>query len=619
MKLFRRFSRKSSSRDVQGRRRAGSTAAGRTHDAVKRDAGEGAVARKKSGRSQAPSNRTLLHTGYATKGTVIARIIPATRGHEGKNVFGETLPSRPPYEPRVLGGAHIRAEGNSFKMDTDGKVQVYRDDRGTYYLEGKPYRRGRARIRVPDDEMKAYLTVTPPVGGARAVTPEEVLEICREDGVVYGIQENAIKQTLEHARRERIAISDVVIARGTEPVNGRDGQIEFKVPLATGTAFKLREDGSVDFKEHDNLTTVEQGTLIAVVYRAEEGRREGTTVRGERIPSRQGENVRLEAGEGVQVGNTEEGQHYIAQTGGRLVVQGEKISVEPLLVIRGDVGPRTGNITFNGGVVVHGSVLDGYRVRADRSVTVNGNVGCCRIRSGGNILVKNGVIGKGEGLVAAKGDVFVKFAENANIRAGGTIHINRAALNCRMIAGGRILANKEKGQLVGGELRAREGLDVKVLGNGSEHRTEVHAGKNFMLALKLREVERRLELYRRSLKSMLQVMERIKESAGSGPLSERAGRAYREARTRGGRVKLALERLTSLRLELIQGLRQVHEAEVVVRDTVYPGVSVHFGDEQFSPEQAQTRVRLRYDQYLRKIQREGLVPKEREKKQRASR
>jgi uncharacterized protein (DUF342 family) len=91
-----------------------------------------------------------------------------------------------------------------------------------------------------------------------------------------------------------------------------------------------------------------------------------------------------------------------------------------------------------------------------------------------------------------------------------------------MVSGGRILALKEKGQLVGGELRARVELDVKMLGNDSEHTTEVQAGRDFLLAPKLREVERRLALYRKSLKNVLQVMERIQKSAKNGTASARA-------------------------------------------------------------------------------------------------
>lgn len=597
MKLFRRFSRRKPHSSNAGRTPVG-TKVLEPNPAVDDRSADG----KHEGGAPSSPARRLVKTGYAVKGTVIVTVIPETQGREGKNVFGESLPSKSPYAPKVLAGNHVLVDKNSFMLDTDGRVKVFQDDRGTYYLEGEPYRRGQARVSVSDDEMKAYLTVTPPVGGSRAVTVEDVMTVCQEKGVVHGIQEDVIRSTLERAHGERIAISDMVIARGTEPQNGRDGQIEFRVPLASGTAFKVREDGSVDYKEHDNLTTVESGTLIAVVFKAEEGKREGITVRGERIPPRRGKNVQLDVNNGIQVHETEEGQHYIAQARGQVVVQKNKLSVEPLFIVDGDVGPRTGNISFNGGVVVHGNVLDGYRVRADRSILVHGNVGCCTVQSGQDIQVKNGVIGRGQGVISARGDVSVKFAENADIRAGGTIQVGRSSLNCRMIAGGRILADKGKGHLVGGTLYAREGLDVKVLGNESEHKTEVHAGKNFLLALEFDEVERRLQLYRRSLQNLLMVMQRIKKSVESGPISDRARQTYREAYEKAARVKKAVQRCASRRQELHRKVNRMVESDVLIREIVYPGVHVYFGEQRYVFDQKRRGAKLRFDRDAGKIQ-----------------
>jgi uncharacterized protein (DUF342 family) len=82
-------------------------------------------------------------------------------------------------------------------------------------------------------------------------------------------------------------------------------------------------------------------------------------------------------------------------------------------------------------------------------------------------------------------------------------------------------------------------------------------------------------------------------------------------------VKRAVQRLTALRLELIHELRQVYEAEVVVRETVYPGVVVRFGEERFVPDQEQGGVRLRYDPYLRKIQVRGVNAREKNAREKA--
>jgi len=547
--------------------------------------------------------RAVVRTGFAKKGEILAVVVPAVVGKDGKNVLGERITPEEVLESRLVAGSHVRVEkGTKYIMDTNGVVTVLKDDKGTNYIEGKTYRHGRCTVKISDDEMVAFLTVTPPVGGAKQVSFDDVISLCREKGITYGIKEDVIRETVVKVVSERIAINDVVIAEGEEPVHGVDADLEFKVRLASGSSFTMLQNGKVDFKKHDSITHVAKDQLIAVVHRAKEGEKAGHSVMGDVIAARRGEDIELEVGSNVQVQDDGDTVSYISKIGGQLVMEGNRISVEPILTIQGDVGPKTGNVNFNGIVAVQGSVADGFNVLAGRDITVTGNVGCSVLQAGGNIVVQNGIIGKNRGLVYAKGDVTAKFAENSEIHAGGTIDIKRAALNCKLIAGRRILSLKEKGQIVGGELKAREGVEVKILGNESEHKMEIYVGSDFVIEMKLRAVRRKLVKYQKALKKLFLLMDKVKKAySNMKAVPQNIRDTYNEARKRTTILKIALNNLKEKERQYLVKLSEVYDCEVIARESLYKGVHIYFGSTVYNPKNAKNKVRISYNRNTTKV------------------
>ncbi|NLA52478.1 MAG: DUF342 domain-containing protein [Alcaligenaceae bacterium] len=68
------------------------------------------------------------------------------------------------------------------------------------------------------------------------------------------------------------------------------------------------------------------------------------------------------------------------------------VSVVPVLTISGDVDAETGNIRFDGDVVIKGSVREGLKVITGGDVVIGGNCYHATIRAGGNINVCGKVI-----------------------------------------------------------------------------------------------------------------------------------------------------------------------------------------------------------------------------------
>ena len=547
--------------------------------------------------------RELVKKGYAKKGDLIATVTPAKLGKEGKNIFGESIPAPEVYQPKLVPGRNVRVEqGNRYIMDVDGIVEVLKDNKDVYYIRGKLYRHGKYKIVVSDDEMKAFLSVVPPVGGGRELNADEIIEACKQKGITFGLKEDVIRETVRKAQEEVTAINDVLIAEGEEPIDGEDGRVEFKVRLASGNKFKVLENGKVDYKEQDLITVVDEGELIAVVVKPKEGQKDGHTVLGEVIEAKPGEEANLEIGNNIRVEDKGEEIYYYASISGQLINNKNTISVEPIYVVEGDVGPKTGNIKFKGAVLVKGSVNDGYTVLATEDITIQGNVGSAIVKSNGKITVNNGFVGKGKGFIYSEKDVEIKFAENATVKAGGNIHIARAALNCRLTAGERIISVKEKGQVIGGTIKATKGIEVKVLGNELEHKMDVFVGMDFITEDRLHEVRNKLNKYIKNLQKVDLVIAKIKKvNENIDELPDNLKNVYNDARKKKTLIMVAIENLRKKEQEYTGIISQPEDAEVIVHDTVFPGVKIFFGDKMYEVDGKKAHVKIVFDKDMQKV------------------
>ena len=77
-----------------------------------------------------------------------------------------------------------------------------------------------------------------------------------------------------------------------------------------------------------------------------------------------------------------DGLTYTAAIDGKIERHKNRIIILPILEINGDVDVGTGNIDFVGDVVIHGSVKTGARIRAAKSITIDGVCEGCVLEAG---------------------------------------------------------------------------------------------------------------------------------------------------------------------------------------------------------------------------------------------
>ncbi|MFA6449901.1 MAG: FapA family protein [bacterium] len=421
---------------------------------------------------------------------------------------------------------------------------------------------GQVNIELSGDEMSAVAFILPPRGFGKPVDVAAVKRSLSEAGVVFGIVNNERIQTF--VDEARLMPVDFLAASGTLPGHGTDATLTFLWDRSQGGLPK-ESDESVDLRELNIVKSVSKCEVIARKTPTARGA-EGETVTGRKVAGEWGAGVAIKAGPNVSV--SEDGNEFIAEIDGSPKFTGGVLSVDPAYTVNGDVDYSIGNINFAGAIEIKGNVQDGFIVTANGNITVWGNIQACEVASGGDVIVRNGIITRREGTVSAKGSVYAKFIENSIVEADNDVIVERAIISSSIRSNGAVMCSSKEGRITGGDIMAFQEIRAKRLGAENETATILRSGYKHGDYIKMSEAEQKLE------KVMLEM-----NGAQKSLASAKAGQAEAAAE-----LKKKLAQLDAARIalqQLIAGLRvrtQVNPfATVKGEESIYPGCLIYIG------------------------------------------
>ncbi len=184
----------------------------------------------------------------------------------------------------------------------------------------------------------------------------------------------------------------------------------------------------------------------------------GLTVTGKNIKGKPGKIANFKFGKNVEV--SEDGYQLIASTDGTIKMEGQRISIIEILEIRGDVGVKTGNVTFKGKILVTGNVVTGYTIECDGDVEVQGVVEGAKITATGDIIVGRGIQGQDEAVIECDGNLIGRFINNCHAKVKGNIEAD-AIMHSKIVCDGEIKVSGRKGLIVGGEIKAKDQISAR--------------------------------------------------------------------------------------------------------------------------------------------------------------
>ena len=237
------------------------------------------------------------------------------------------------------------------------------------------------------------------------------------------------------------------------------------------------------------MEMVKEGQTIATYYPPTEAVN-GMNVSGKPILAVRGKPLQPLRGKGFHC--TEDGSTYIADLSGKIEMSNGKIRISAVYEIPGDVGIGTGNVEYHGDVVIHGGIKPGAKVSTSGSLTVDGICENCVIEAGKDSVLRSGVLGGNKTSIRAGGNIHAKFFEYCKVKADGFIEVTYA-LDSHMISFDHIYVTGKKGSIIGGYAYAISGMDVNVIGNSTEVKTQVHVGVSAQMRQELSDLQKSIE------------------------------------------------------------------------------------------------------------------------------
>ena len=360
---------------------------------------------------------------------------------------------------------------------TEAAIQKFLATKSTEYMRMgeaklKPFAEAGAKVEVSDDNMKAFVTLLPPKPGGRDLEIADVVYELKKEDIVYGIKEDAIREALQMEKYNE----PFVAAAGDPPLHGKNAQIVYHVRTEKKVVLKEDANGKVDYKDLDLIENVVVGQLLAEKTPPEKGKY-GRDLFNQMLEAKDGQDIPLNQGKGTIL--SEDKMKLTAEVNGQVIFAEDRLSVETVYRISGDVSMRTGNVTFLGSIVITGNIEDNFQVKASGNIEIYGTVQKAQVEADGDIIIRQGVTGRGEARIESTGgNVVSKFLQDAIVITDKDVIVQEAIMNCDVSAGGRIICNGKKANILGGRLKAGVLISAKNIGSPANPTTELIVGVN---------------------------------------------------------------------------------------------------------------------------------------------
>lgn len=420
-------------------------------------------------------------------------------------------------------------------------------------------------VEISPDHLQAWVTVSRADAGATGILGALIkAKINVDETVMSRVRELADLVSREGVPRERF-----LVAEGRAPEEGKDGALIWDEEIEK--ARRLREDGaSVNYYEASNVVTVKEGAVIGRIVPPTPGR-DGIDVYG--APIKAGHHpVEIQLGEGVERSQTDRSV-VVSNTAGRVIFKYNILSVRRALEIVGDVDFKTGSISSPVDIHISGDIRDNFEVRSERSITVGGCVEQATVVAQGDVIVRKGILGRGNGTVTAGGDCVIKFCKEAVLIAHGDVKVAKAVMHSSVYTDGRL--RSPHGCLIGGSLYAREGAEIESAGNETGVPTEIIVGIHPRVLRQVQAIDEEI-LARQRAAAELEMRARPLVNCVKRLTAEQKKRLA-ELLARLKTVKQAIADAEQRREALLAKAQPAGRPCVIVSRIIHEGVSIRIG------------------------------------------
>lgn len=351
------------------------------------------------------------------------------------------------------------------------------------------------RVFTAGKDMTAWVLVYPPSGAGSELTEKMLAEALTAAKVAYGVDAELLKKL--PALPERY-FRLFLVARGTPPVNGRDGYV---IDLFSRTPVRtLKEDeaGRVDFAALELFQNAKAGDVICRVIPPSEIR-DGVSVLEQPFYAKPGKQAVVPKGRNTEL--SQDGLNLLAKIDGHVEFTGRNFQVKNVLEIESNVDYSTGNISSLGDIHIRGDICGGFTVRASGNITVDGVVEAATVEAGGDLVVRKGVQGNGQAVLRAHRNIFARYLESSSVYARENLEAE-CVINCEVFSDSKVTVRSGRGAIVGGRVYASDLVSASIVGARSETPTVIVLGGRPFEAFERENLARELKELQVSLEKL---------------------------------------------------------------------------------------------------------------------
>lgn len=419
-------------------------------------------------------------------------------------------------------------------------------------------------IEISKDGLRAYMTL---LDDNIQYDVDKAIEEIKEF-LVVGLNIDKVKEVINN----KIINQKTLIAEGIPPADGIDGYIKYNFEINKKRVPRVLDNGNVDYRELDVINNVTAGEILAEIIPPREGT-DGKKVTGENIPYKRGKIPRLNYGKNVRLLNNN--RTLIAEKNGFVTFINNKLIVLDVYEVE-NVDNSVGNIYFDGTVVVKKNVLNGFKVKADGDVQINGILEGGYIENTGDVIVKHGIQGCNKLVVKSKGNVTSKFIENATIVSDKDVNaevIMHSKVSCK----GNVNLIGRRGLIVGGSVRSGKEISAKTVGSVMSTTTVLEVGIDPEIKDKFENIKKQIKIKKEELNKINKAIILLEKLKKVNKLDHKKMLMY-------GKIKKTketlLKELDTLNHEydlLKMEMENVTNGMVKISNVVYPGVKIVIG------------------------------------------
>ena len=429
-------------------------------------------------------------------------------------------------------------------------------------------------VDVTKDELKGSIIVSPPSMSGSEASPDMIKRALLAQGVIEPcINEEKISEFVDHP----VYNIPYEVASAVMPVDGHDAYISYNFETDTkNLKAKVSETGNINYKELNQIQNVIAGQPLAQKIAAERGKG-GKTLFGRYLEAKNGKDIQIQLGQNVSFDR--DGVTIKADIDGEVMLINGKISVEPVKYLDA-VNVKTGDIKFVGTVVIKGNVEEGYKVEAT-NIEVNGIVDKSRLEATGNIIVRQGIFGKGEGYIKAGKSLWAKFINETTVEVEENVTVYDSIVNSNVTAMKNIVVRGKKAQIIGGHLLATEEICAKKIGSpGGGTETILEVGIDPRAKKRLDELQALQSKATKEYENCdldMQNLEQQKKLRKKLPAEKEE--KLKELKERCNQISQELEEMTDEIDKIQSHLRELKAiGKVKCEDTIYSGVKIYVRD-----------------------------------------